>query len=290
MADSPAAEHDLDAAGIRTLLRSDAPGLAELPLTRVAEGWDNAIWRLGADHAVRIPRRALAARLIRNEQRALSVIAPRLRALGIRTPEPIIVGSPSDDFAWPWSVVPWIDGRSALAIDRSANGAWAPRLASALMALHQPAPADAPHNPLRGVPLQHRDTVMRERLAGASPFLAATWEAGLDVPASDERVWIHGDLHPGNVLIMHDDLHALIDFGDVTAGDPAYDLAAAWLLFDESGRQAFRDAMGRRYDEATWVRARAWAVYVATVFLTQSDDRPALHALGESTLAELAPP
>lgn len=82
-------------------------------------------------------------------------------------------------------------------------------------------------------------------------------------------------------------LTALIDFGDVTAGDPAYDLAVGWLLFDAEGRDRFRVATGARYDEATWIRAHAWAAYLALVFLTLSDDRPDHLALGRSTVAEL---
>lgn len=289
MADSPAAEHDLDATGIRELLRAEAPLFADLPLVPVAEGWDNRIWRLGDSHAVRIPRRAVAAPLIRNEQRALPAIAPALHAVGIRTPVPLVAGSPSDVFPWPWSIVPWLDGRAAFGDLRYANRSWAPRLATALGALHRPAPADAPHNPFRGVPLRERDATMRSRLAGVDlPVLRDVWEAGVAAPVSSERVWIHGDLHPGNVLLLSGDLHALIDFGDVTAGDPAYDLASAWLLFDTAGRRAFRQATDERYDSATWTRARAWAAYLAGVFLTQSDDRPELRALGESTAQELA--
>ncbi|MFK4760893.1 aminoglycoside phosphotransferase family protein [Microbacterium sp. ZW T5_45] len=289
MAVSPAAEHDLDASGVRELLRAEAPQFADLSLVPVAEGWDNRIWRLGENHAVRIPRREVAAPLIRNEQRALPVIAPALRAVGIRTPEPIVSGSPSGVFPWPWSIVPWLDGRAALRDLRSANRSWAPRLATALRVLHRPAPADAPHNPLRGVPLRERDATMRSRLAGVDlPVLRDVWEAGVVAPVTTERVWIHGDLHPGNLLLRRGDLHALIDFGDVSAGDPAYDLASAWLLFDAAGRRSFRQATDERYDSSTWTRARAWAAYLAGVFLAQSDDRPELRALGESTAQELA--
>ncbi|MFC4139185.1 MULTISPECIES: aminoglycoside phosphotransferase family protein [unclassified Microbacterium] len=289
MANSPAAEHVLEEADVRALLRSDAPHLADLPLALVADGWDNEIWRLGDDLAVRIPRRELAVPLITHEQRALPEIGPRLAAVGVLTPVPVVAGRPTAAFAWPWSVIPWIQGMPALGVPRSANAEWAPALASAFAALHVPAPADAPHNPLRGVPLAVRDGAMRERLAlmPASDTLRTAWEAGLRAPHSDQRLWIHGDLHPGNVLLRNGGLTALIDFGDVTAGDPAYDLAAGWLLFDADGRRRFRIATGDRYDEPTWTRARAWAAYLALVFLTLSDDRPDHLALGVSTAAEL---
>ncbi|MBO0979475.1 aminoglycoside phosphotransferase family protein [Microbacterium sp. SD291] len=290
MADSPTAERALDEAGVRELLRAAAPHLAAQSLRLVAEGWDNAIWRLGDDLAVRLPRRALAVPLIAHEQRALPEVGPRLAALGIRTPMPVLCGTPTAGFPWPWSVVPWIEGAAALGRPRDENTALASPLAEALDALHRDAPADAPVNPVRGVPLEERDDVMRERLDRfrGRTALRDAWSAGLRAPAATERVWIHGDLHPGNILVEGAELAAFIDFGDVTAGDPAYDIAVAWLLFDAGGRGAFRAACGSRYDEATWVRARAWAAYLALVLLAQSDDRPEYLAVGESTAGELA--
>lgn len=289
MADSPSAEYSLDEDGVRALLRTAAPQLADLPLSLFAAGWDNAMWRLGVDLVVRLPRRALAVSLITNEQRALPEIGPALAALGIRTPIPVLSGVPNDAFPRPWSVVPWIDGSPALASSRVANSSWAPRLAEALRSLHAAAPGDAPRNPVRGRALKTRDDAMRPRLDALSTrsALRDAWAAGLAAAPSAERVWIHGDLHPGNILVHEGSLTALIDFGDVTVGDPAYDLASAWLLFDAPGRQAFRAATGHRYDDATWVRARAWAAYIALMLLTQSDDRPDHLAVGQSTAAEL---
>lgn len=289
MADSPSAEFSLDEDGVRALLRTAAPQWADLPLSLFAEGWDNAMWRLGADLVVRLPRRALAVPLITNEQRALPEIGPALAALGIRTPIPVLAGAPNDVFPRPWSVIPWIDGANALASSRVENSSWAPRLAEALRALHAPAPDDAAINPVRGRELATRDGAMRPRLDALSTrsALRDAWAAGLAATPSVERVWIHGDLHPGNILVHAGSLAALIDFGDVTVGDPAYDLASAWMLFDAPGREAFRAAAGSRYDDATWVRARAWAAYIALVLLTQSDDRPDHLAVGQSTAAEL---
>lgn len=290
MAKSPAAERRLTEPQIRALLSAQAPELADLPLTRVAEEWDNVIWRLGDALALRMPRREIAAGLIGNEQRALPHLAGALDAIGIRTPRPQVNGTPTAEFPWPWSIVPWFDGTSALRLPRAANARWAPTLAQALAALHVAAPDDAPRNPVRGVPLRDRDASIRARLARLPehPALEEIWIAGLREPPSDERVWIHGDLHPGNVIVDDGGLAAIIDFGDVTAGDPAYDLASAWMLFDADGRRAFRGATGGRYSASTWRRARAWAGAVTAILLSASDDRPALHRLGEETEAELS--
>lgn len=291
MPDSPAAERLLDESGVRALVRTVAPELASLPLIRVAEGWDNVTWRLGDDVAVRLPRRALAVPLIEHEQHALPLLAPALNAAGVRTPLPIVTGAPSADFPWPWSVVPWLPGVQALGLARADNTAWAADLAVALRALHVPAPVDAPHNPVRGVPLSHRDDSVRSRLADLPPSFAdpleRVWRSGLAAAPSAASVWVHGDLHPGNILIDGGRLSALIDFGDVTAGDPAYDLAAGWLAFDAAGRRQFRRAAGGRYDDETWVRARAWAAAIAVILAHASDDRDDLRALGFETAEEL---
>lgn len=290
MADSPPAEITLDESQVRALLRSSAPQLAELSLHLVAAGWDNDIWRIGEDLALRLPRREASLVLAQHEQRALPDLAPRLAAVGVRTPLPVLTGHPSESSPWPWSIVPWIAGEHALGVERRENTRWARKLAAALSALHRSAPDDAPRNPVRGVPLRDRDVVMAERLRSVSAprVIAQAWREGLDAEPSTERVWIHGDLHPGNIIVRDGELCALIDFGDVTAGDPAYDLAAAWLLFDGEGRVAFRRFTRSRYDDATWVRARAWAAYLALVFLTQMDDRPEFRRLGSSTAHALA--
>lgn len=288
---SPTAERTLDEPEVRMLVRQGAPHLADLALQLVDEGWDNATWRLGDHLAVRVPRRSLAASLIEHEQQSLPIIGRMLDAVGVRTPVPVVAGEATSEFPWPWSIVPWIPGARALERPRSKNGSWARELARALGALHRPAPANAPRNAVRGIPLIERDERMSALLAQisapTSEALARAWTAGIAAPPSSERVWIHGDLHPGNIIIEEDHLAALIDFGDVTAGDPAYDLAAAWMAFDADGRALFRRETETRYDEATWTRARAWAACVAAILLTQSDDREDYLTLGQATSAEL---
>ena len=106
-------------------------------------------------------------------------------------------------------------------------------------------------------------------------------------PWAREPVWIHGDLHPANLVAQGSRLTGIIDFGDVTAGDPAYDLAVAWLAFDEDGRERFVAATNGRYDRATWVRAHAWAAAVALMLLAHSDDEPAYAALGREAFDEV---
>lgn len=302
MPDKPVAEIAIDAALVRSLVVSQAtdavPDAADLTLEKVAEGWDSEVWRLGDDFAVRLPRRQLAAPLVLNEQRTLPGIARRLAATGVRVPEPIVAGIPGSGYPWAWSIVPWIDGIRGLDVPRRARTGWAPTLAAALRALHVSAPADHPVNPVRWQPLATRDAVFHERLGGlrrtdllddaTADELQRTWRAGVSAPIwRHAPAWIHGDLHPGNLVADGGDLRGIIDFGDVTAGDPAYDLGVAWLAFDAEGRQDFVTATGTRYDVDTWQRARGWAAAVAVVLLTHSDDAPDYAALARDAIPQI---
>jgi aminoglycoside phosphotransferase (APT) family kinase protein len=131
------------------------------------------------------------------------------------------------------------------------------------------------------------------RLAAATPLITgpvvAAWDAALAAPAEARRCWIHGDLHARNVLVSGGVLTAVIDWGDVCAGDRATDLAAVWTLLDdrEAREQAIR-AYGEA-SEATWLRALGWAVSFGTVLLeTGLADHPRHAAMGEDILRRIS--
>jgi len=263
----PPAEVRVDARLVSRLLESQHPDLAGPTPVLVDEGWDNFTFRLGPDLAMRIPRREAAVPLLLHEQRWLPVLA---RRIALAVPEPVAVGAPSELFPWPWSVVRWIEGESA---DLHALGIEdAERLAASLRALHVAADVDAPTSPVRGVPLAARDDVVSERLARLGrPALAAEWRRALEAPAATEAVWLHGDLHPRNVLVRDAALVALLDWGDMCAGDAATDLACAWTLFEREGRKAFFEAYAPT--NAQWGRARGWAVSFTSAMLDSGDAR-----------------
>lgn len=299
MADRPRADISADRTAVEQLVTSIPPGVLSEDRTvaaaPVAGGWDCVIWRLGADLAVRVPRRRIAAELIRNEQRFLPGLAQLFTSAGVSVPAPVFCGEPTDEFAWPWSVVPWVSGQTAIDVPRAARGDMVDRLARALRSLHRPAPPGAPANPYRGVPLSMRDAAVRARLGelrergvdrSSLRVLHDVWEHGCAADRwSGTPVWIHGDLHPGNLVMADADLVGVIDFGDLTSGDPAYDLAVAWLAFDSPARARFRSLC--RTDDETWVRARAWAAGVVTALLAHSDDHPAYRLLALDSIREL---
>lgn len=299
MPDKPPAEVELTVGLVHGLLGAQHPDLAGLPLRLAAHGWDNATFRLGDDLAVRLPRRAVAARLVEHEQQWL----PLLAALcPVPVPAPVRIGVPSPTYPWAWSVVPWFAGRHAADEPVSARTPWAAALADALAALHVRAPAGAPVNPVRGGALAGRSAAFRERLAAghldslvpdARSRAEALWEDALAAPAwPGPPVWAHGDPHPANLVTRDGTLAALLDFGDVTAGDPACDLATAWLTFDATGRAAFRarsDALADRVeaDPGRWRRAAGWALAMAAAMVTHGDDDPVIAGIGTHAVREL---
>jgi aminoglycoside phosphotransferase (APT) family kinase protein len=285
----PDAELAIDVGLVRTLLYQQHEDLASLPLVEAGEGWDNKLFRLGDDLVVRLPRRQVAAALIEHEQRWLPVLAPRLP---LPVPTPVRVGRPGCGFPWAWSVSPWFVGETAATLTSGVNEATAVRLGEFVAALHQPAPADAPLNPFR-TSLSSRSDGFVERLQCCARIdqasALATWRASLGVPVwSGGSVWLHGDLHPGNLVVSDGRLTAVIDFGDITAGDPAVDLAIVWMLWPENVRGAFRatvDRVSRVVDDRVWQRARGWALSLGVAYLANSLDNAVMGSIGHKTIA-----
>ena len=290
---TPTAEVSIDTSVVRALLQEQHADLAHLRLVEVGEGWDNKLFRLGQELAVRLPRRAASAALVEHEQLWLPRLSPRLP---LPVPAPIRVGRPGCGFPWSWSVVGWLPGQSALLapprhVKTTATTAIA--LGRFLRALHQPAPEDAPRNPWRGVPLAARAQTVQEYLQQLDGLVdrgsvLGLWERVLSTPAwSGPPLWIHGDLHPGNLLVSGGRLSAVIDFGDLAAGDPATDLSVAWMLLPPSARQTFFTSAREesdRLDDYTLMRARGWALALGLAYLANSRDNEAMSALGRATI------
>ena len=230
---------------VRRLLADQHPDLARLPVEFLANGWDNELYRVGDELVARLPRRALGAQIIINEQRWLPGLAPRLP---LPIPRPERTGVPACGYPYSWSVVPYLPGVPAAQASSFDPAAAAAAVGGFLGALHVPAPADAPAQPVPGRPAGRTRRYLRgqprpDRRPGRPGRGAARVGRGAAAPGYDgPPVWLHGDLHPANILVNDGQVSGVIDFGDITAGDPASDLSVAWMLLPPGGHAIFWSA------------------------------------------------
>jgi aminoglycoside phosphotransferase (APT) family kinase protein len=300
-------EIEIDLTLVRALVDRALPDLAGRPLRALhASGSSNALFRLGDDLLVRLPRQPGGAATITKEARWLPHVAP---ALPVRVPCVVAVGEP--DLAYPerWSVVRWLDGQTPTVPAGPDEAAGLARdLAEVVGSLAGlTVPVDALEDPAlrsyRGEPLAAMDAATRAYLAecrklhgldldidGCLHILEATMAlAGADRAVSPR--WLHGDLLAENLLVRDGKLVAVLDFGVLAVGDPTVDLVVAWELLDPPGRDLFRSLVG--VDEATWLRARAWALAIAAMTLpyywaTMPDRCAARLTMARAVLADAA--
>ncbi|WP_275292837.1 aminoglycoside phosphotransferase family protein [Amycolatopsis sp. La24] len=259
------ATHSADETLVKRLLAAQLPELAALPLSRLdPAGSDNVLYRLGDELSVRLPRGEWAAGQPEKESRWLPRLAPHLP---LAIPEPVALGAPGEGYPWHWSVSRWLPGSPPDIGGLACPARIAAELARFVAALHRipadPSLAAGPHNGFIGAPLARRDAETRAAIAETDVFdsaaLTAVWDAALAAPPwPHPPVWVHGDLHPGNLLIADGQISAVLDFGGLGVGDPACDALIAWTLLPPSAREIFRAESG--LDEDSWTRGRGYAL------------------------------
>ncbi|MER5486722.1 aminoglycoside phosphotransferase family protein [Streptomyces sp. NPDC002812] len=286
-------EPDIDTDLVRRLIAGQFPQWAGLSVERVdSAGTSNAMYRLGADLVVRLPRTPGAAGDVGMEHVWLPRLAPGLPA---PIPAPLGMGRPAEGYPWSWSVFGWVPGENPVPGRIAEPDLLAKDLAEFVSALHRADPADAPAS-YRSETLAARDADTRTAIAelGASPdadvdtaAATALWEEALRAePWSGPPVWIHADLQPGNLLLADGRLAAVIDFGCAGLGEPAVDLIAAWYVLPAAARPAFRAALDA--DDAMWTRARGWALSIALMELNYyKETNPVMAAIARHVLGEL---
>jgi aminoglycoside phosphotransferase (APT) family kinase protein len=260
-------EIDIDASLVRRLLREQFPHLAEQSITAArSTGTVNAIYRLGDELCVRLPRLEAYAESIDREWNWL----PRLAAhLSLHIPQPIARGEPAQGYPCPWGIYRWIEGSPYQDSLVSDERQFVHDLARFILELRR---IDMHGAPRGGRPsLAALDAATRAALEASRGVIdveaaATAWTEALNAPAWDgDPVWIHGDLLKSNLLVRDGRLEAVIDFGEAGAGDPAADVIPAWSIFGKAGRGIFRRALG--VDEATWSRGRGYALHQALLII-----------------------
>jgi len=281
-------EVEIDERLVRGLLAAQLPDLATLPLHRFAStGTVNAVYRLGPDRCIRLPRVARWAANLEKEAQWLPVLAPHLP---LAVPEPLALGEPGLGYPFPWAVYRWLEGDlyEAARVDDEHQAAL--DLGAFVAALRGIDPTGAPRS--GRAPLDQLDVATRYSIGmldGAidADAAAAAWDVALGAPPWDGTpVWRHGDLLTANLLVRGGRLRAVIDFGDVGVGDPASDVVPAWSVFGAAGRAAFRTALD--VDEATWSRARGYALHQALCIVPYyRETNPAFSADAVRTVEEV---
>ena len=283
-------EIETDIALVRRLLAAQFPQWADLRIDQVASyGTDHDIYRLGDHLAARMPRIGWAVGQATKEREWLPKLAPHLP---LAVPVPLVLGRPAEGYPFEWSVYEWLPGENASSHIQDLHQA-AIDLAAFIQALRQVDTSGAHPRPVhgRGGPLIEGDEQVRRSITDLGDRIDGDttlrlWEESLSAPAwHGEEVWVHGDLLPGNMLVVDGRLSAVIDFGGLNVGDPACDLQPAWNMFAGESRRRFLDKL--EVDEASWLRGRGWALYQAVSALPYYWDtnpgmiRQASHALAQ---------
>ena len=283
-------EIETDVPLVRRLLAAQFPEWAGLPIERVrSAGTDNALYRLGEDLVVRLPRIHWAVDGVGKDMLWLPKLAP---LLPVAVPVPLAKGEPAEDYPWTWGVYPWLAGENP-AIDSVPDAkSLTNEVADFVKALHRVDLAGGPAA-RRGRPLAEvQDEEARAALAELKGMIdvdaaTAAWNAAIQAPPWTGRpVWVHGDLLAGNLLLEGRRLTGVIDWGGVGIGDPACDLIVAWGLLPRDLRPAFRAKLG--VDDETWARGRGWALSVGLIALPYyKDTNPVLAATARHLIREV---
>lgn len=285
----PHPEVDINEELVKTLIETQFPAFSHLEISLLDAGWDNENYRLGPDYIIRLPRREVAVALLLHEIAWL----PKLKdKLPLNIPAPIGVGKPDDSFPWPWSIIPWFEGQTANLHPPAESEAL--KLIAFLTILHQQDPEHAPFNSSRSVPLVKKDEAIQERIKRlkektnlVTPRIEEMWAEAIQEAVPRTQSLIHGDLHARNIIIHGNEIEAIIDWGDITAGDPATDFACLWMLFENDAiRQEAFHAYGAT--QSLIKRAMGWAIFFGITLLDTGLNSNLQHAhMGEVMLKNI---
>jgi aminoglycoside phosphotransferase (APT) family kinase protein len=267
-------EIEITGAMVRQLIAAQFPQWKSFSVEPVLPlGTDNALYRLGDEMVVRLPRRQCTVGTLLKERLWLPTLAPELP---VPVPTPIAEGEPCEGYPFPWSVYSWLKGENATATGIQNLNQFADDLADFIAALQKvdssAGPAPGEHNFFRGAPLRSRDEMTRAAIETLCDQIdqdaaIAVWETALEAGENEHSpVWIHGDLDRRNLLVDQGRLSAVIDFGCLGVGDPACDFMVAWKLFPSESRDPFRTR--HSIDDRTWSRSRGWVLSQALMILS----------------------
>jgi aminoglycoside phosphotransferase (APT) family kinase protein len=286
MAELPGHRHDvrvplhadeihLDVSLVRALVDRAFPEYAGHALEAARDsGSSNALFRLGSDLVVRLPRQPGGGATIDKEARWLPYVGERVT---VAVPEIVGIGEPALGYGERWAITRWLDGAIPAPGYAASRGLATDlaRFVRELRAMEVPAGAaeDESLSWYRGERLSELDQDFRESVDECRGLgldldlddVLRVWGLAAEASRTVESApaWYHGDLLAENLLVRDGRLAAVLDFGGLSIGDPTVDLAVAWEVLDEQGRREFRQAVD--VDDATWAASRGWALLIAVI-------------------------
>jgi len=278
------AEITVDEGLARRLIARQFPEVRMGALRLLGEGWDNTVWLVDERWVFRFPRRTVAIPGVEREMAMLRRIAP---LVPLPIPEPAFVGRPDEEFPWPFFGAPYIAGRELLVLDHSARTGLGRPLAEFLRALHSVSVDDElPDDPMGRADMAVRVPKAEEQVAELEgeglwrrpASVDRLFDAAVDLPRPEPTAIVHGDLHFRHLLVDdHDRLAGVIDWGDISRGDPAVDLSVLWSLAPE-GRREFLAVYPISDEQLLRARILAFSLCAVLALYGHHEDMPAVKA------------
>ena len=281
----------VDDALVAALIRGQYRELSELEVGRRYVFEDHLTVRVGDDYCVNLPTTAgLDASLEASFRWFPQASAEWTFPAGV----PIFSGEPTAEYPFRWEIARWLSGSNAGVVPLEAESA--PALGDALRQLHAPAPPAAPEGAESGLKLARRRAAWHDATAGLREVvgprgeqidpmrLSERWERAVDTVLDTTPRWTHGNLDPRYVVTDRGRFAGICTWWTLGAGDPAADIAAAFLLIPREAEAAFLDAYGGA-SRALRERVAGYWLLRAVRYATSSN--PFLWRLGWARLDEL---
>ena len=261
---------------VQKLIKDQFPNWDCLSIYPVEKsGHDNRTFHLGDNMTVRLPS---GENYVSQVEKELFWLPKLKKYLSLPISTPLVKGEPTEEYPFPWSINQWIEGDAANYDNVTDLNQFAVDLAKFLKELQAIDASNGPvagnHNFYRGGDLSvyHEETQtalknLKSQLQ--TDKLNDIWSIALASKWTEENVWVHGDVAPGNLLVKNGRLCGVIDFGILGVGDPSCDYAMAWTFFDKESRRTFFKELG--CDKDTWNRARGWALWKALITYSDKD-------------------
>jgi aminoglycoside phosphotransferase (APT) family kinase protein len=261
---------------VAAMVFAQLPALSGREIGRRYTMPDHVTVRIGDDYGVLMPTVAGQDHLY---ERATGLLAPLLPQWTFPYSAPISTGEPAGNFPYHWTLVRWLSGSTAAFVPL--HDASAAALGDAIRQIHQPAPADAPQNPMTAATLLSLQDEWRHLLDSTTASGApenrmlnaaradALWRRAAEVPV-DAHTWTHGTLEPRAILSDRGAFAGILIWHRFGAGDPAADLGYAANLVSLHQRERLLAAYGKISPQMA-ARTQGWQLLGALRLIELGD-------------------